>query len=181
MLNNIGHMITPFVFSGLTSFYWVYIYSIIGYNQLFAEPTNRPVVFITKMWDWVESQIVLTTSILQQSTGLNLGRSSSLTKWVSTLRPQRDLQGSVGLGFYNSNARLGRISNSSHSLNIVAEHRFDSRLEFKFNQVGNEIKASKGSTGLGKLRILDFAHGFAVKITTSVTMFLFYSASAGKI
>ena len=76
---------------------------------------------------------------------------------------------------------MGRISNSSHGLNIVAEHRFESRLEFKFNQVGIEIKASKGSAGLGKLRILDFAHGFAVNITTSVTMFLFYSASAGKI
>lgn len=50
-----------------------------------------------------------------------------------------------------------------------------------FSRAGIEVRASKGSEGLGKLGVVDLVHGFAVKVAASVNVLSLYSASAGKI
>lgn len=50
-----------------------------------------------------------------------------------------------------------------------------------FNRASIEVRASKGSEGLGKPGVVDLAHGFAVKIAASVNVLALYSASVGKI
>lgn len=66
---------------------------------------------------------------------------------------------------------MGWILDNSQGLYIVAELKFESGSEFKFNQMGVEAKASKSSK---KMWVVDFAHGFVVKIMALVNMLAFY-------